>query len=83
MFVCDFQPISSPNIPSAPMPPAREDSHYSNDNDADSWDDDWDDDYDQQSTVSGSQPNINGEARRRVTSMSRNATIKKSLNRLE
>ena len=67
-------------MPSAPpAAPARQDSHYSND--ADSWDEDWDDDYDQQSTTSGSQANVNGEVRRRVTSVSRNATIKKSLNR--
>ena len=70
-------------IPSAPV---RTQSQYSAsssvDNENDSWDEDWDDDDDQNTGYSHSMDSQhNGEVRRRNT-VSRNATIKKSLNRL-
>ncbi|XP_028394201.1 sorting nexin-33-like [Dendronephthya gigantea] len=79
------EPITISNAPSAPPAAAltRQPSQYSsgNDNEADDWEDEWDDDYDQQSINSGGQPNANGEVRRRVSSVGRSATIKKSFNR--
>ena len=70
-------------IPTAPPVQSQGRSSSFGDNDTDSWDDDdWDDDdNDQYSQSSETNNQHNGEVVRRRTTVSRNATIKKSLNR--